>query len=50
VGVLEQVVTDRYALYLGDCMDVMAAMADVSMHLSIYSPPFAGLYTYSSSG
>jgi len=49
VGVLEQTITDRYALYLGDCMDVMAALPDASMHLSIYSPPFAGLYTYSSS-
>lgn len=49
MGVLEQTITDRYALYLGDCMDVMAALPDASMHLSIYSPPFAGLYTYSSS-
>jgi DNA modification methylase len=49
MGVLEQTVTDRYALYLGDCMDVMPAYPDASMHLSVYSPPFAGLYTYSSS-
>jgi DNA modification methylase len=29
-------------------MDVMAAMPDASIHASIYSPPFAGLYVYSS--
>ncbi len=47
-GVLNQVVTDRYAIYCGDSMDVMAAMPDESIHASIYSPPFAGLYVYSS--
>lgn len=49
MGVLEQQITDRYALYLGDCMDVMPALPAGSIHLSVYSPPFAGLYTYSSS-
>jgi DNA modification methylase len=49
MGVLDQHVTDRYAVYLGDCMDVMAALPPESIHLSVYSPPFAGLYTYSSS-
>lgn len=48
-AVLDQTITDRYALYLGDCMDVMAALPAESIHLSVYSPPFAGLYIYSSS-
>ncbi len=48
-GVLNQVITDRYAIYNADCMDMMAALADESVHGSIYSPPFAGLYHYSSS-
>lgn len=48
MGVLEQSITDQYALYLGDCMEVMPAYPDGSIHLSVYSPPFAGLYTYSS--
>jgi hypothetical protein len=47
-GVLNQQITDRYAIYNGDSMDVMAAMPDDSIHASIYSPPFAGLYQYSS--
>ena len=42
-------VTDQYALYCGDCCEVMPEMPDESIHLSVYSPPFAGLYHYSSS-
>jgi DNA modification methylase len=30
-------------------MEVMAALPDNSIHFSVYSPPFAGLYQYSSS-
>jgi hypothetical protein len=48
-NVLDQQVTDRYALYNGDCIEVMAGLPDASVHLSVYSPPFAGLYHYSSS-
>lgn len=44
----DQVVSDRYALYLGDCVEVMADLPAASVHLSVYSPPFAGLYNYSS--
>lgn len=47
--VKDQLITDRYAIYNGDCMDVMAALPADSVHLSIYSPPFAGLYHYTSS-
>ena len=49
MAVAEQKITDRYAIYLGDCIDVMATLPDKSVHLSIYSPPFGGLYHYSSS-
>lgn len=41
--------TDRYALYLGDCCEVLPTLPDDSVHLSVYSPPFCGLYHYSSS-
>jgi DNA modification methylase len=43
------VITDQYAIYHGDCIEHMREMPDNSIHLSIYSPPFAGLYHYSSS-
>ncbi len=46
---MDQTVTDRYALFNGDCTEVMASMPAESVHLSLYSPPFAGLYQYSSS-
>ena len=45
----EQVITNDYAAYLGDCMEVLPKLPDGSVHLSLYSPPFAGLYHYSSS-
>ncbi len=45
----DQVITDKYALYNGDCVSVMKEMPDNSIDLSVYSPPFAGLYNYSSS-
>lgn len=43
-----QINTDRYSLYNADCMEVMPTIPDNSIDLSIYSPPFAGLYIYSS--
>lgn len=45
----EQVITENYAIYNSDCMYVLPTLPDASVDLSIYSPPFAGLYNYSSS-
>jgi DNA modification methylase len=47
--VKDQIITDRYAIYNSDCMLVMPTLEDESIDLSVYSPPFAGLYNYSSS-
>jgi DNA modification methylase len=44
----EQVITDSYAIYNSDCMYVLPTLPDASIDLSVYSPPFAGLYNYSS--
>ena len=44
MAVLDQSITDRYAVYNGDCMEVMPGLPDGSVALSVYSPPFAGLY------
>lgn len=46
--ITDQHIGERYAIYNGDCMEVMQAMPESSVHLSIYSPPFGGLYHYSS--
>jgi DNA modification methylase len=48
-NVKDQVITDNYAIYNSDCMLVLPTIADKSIDLSVYSPPFAGLYNYSSS-
>jgi DNA modification methylase len=52
MAVVSQDVTNRYALYNGDCVEVMQSLPKESIHMSIYSPPFAApngaLYNYSS--
>ncbi len=48
-NVIDQNLTDRWAIYNGDCLEVMPDFPDGSIHLSVYSPPFAGLYHYTSS-
>jgi DNA modification methylase len=48
MAVKEQELTDTHALYLGDCCEVMQKLPAETIHLSIYSPPFGGLYHYSS--
>jgi hypothetical protein len=49
MAVADQVLADKYAIYNGDCIEVMKSLPDGCVHLSIYSPPFGGLYHYSSS-
>jgi len=55
---IEQLITDRYAIYNGNCVKVLRELPDACVHLSVYSPPFAvnsdsggggALYHYSSS-
>lgn len=46
--VKDQKITDTYAVFNADCMDVLPTLSDNSIDLSVYSPPFAGLYNYSS--
>ena len=45
----DQVITGQYAIYNSDCMEILPTLPDNSVDLSVYSPPFAGLYNYSSS-
>lgn len=46
---IEQTVTDRYALYNGDCVELIKTLPDDSIGLSVFSPPFPGMYAYSDS-
>jgi len=47
--VKDQLITEDFAIYNSDCMLVLPTLGDSSIDLSVYSPPFAGLYNYSSS-
>jgi DNA modification methylase len=47
--VLDQAITDKYALYNGDSAEVMKGLADESVDYSIFSPPFESLYSFSDS-
>lgn len=47
--VKDQILTENYAIYNSDCMHVLPTFEDKSIDMAIYSPPFAGLYNYSSS-
>lgn len=53
MGVITQEVADTHAIYNGDAIELLPSLPDGSIHLSVYSPPFAGdaggLYNYSSS-
>lgn len=49
MAVMNQEITEEYAIYHADCMEVLPEVPDNKIHLSIYSPPFGGLYHYSSS-
>jgi len=48
MAVSDQCVTDEYAIYNGDCIEIMQTIPSESIGLTVYSPPFAGLYQYSS--
>lgn len=47
--VLNQSIGENYALFNGDCVEVVRGLPDASVDYSIFSPPFASLYTYSNS-
>jgi len=47
--VKDQLIENDYAIYNSDCMIVLPSLESESIDLAVYSPPFAGLYNYSSS-
>ena len=44
---IDEKVTEKFSLYRGDCVDVLRDLPDASIGFSVFSPPFASLYTYS---
>lgn len=47
--ILGQTVKENFAMYHGDCVEVIKGIPDNSIHYSIFSPPFSSLFTYSNS-
>lgn len=47
--VLDQASGENWTLWNADCIEVVNALPENSLHLSIFSPPYASLYTYSNS-
>lgn len=48
-NVVNQEIGDGFAVYHGDCVEVSRQLPDSSVHFTVFSPPFASLYTYSAS-
>lgn len=49
MDIIKQQSGDNWSLYNGDCVEVVSGLPDSSIDYSIFSPPFASLYTYSNS-
>ena len=49
MNVLDQMIDNQYAIYNGDSCEVIKNIPDNSIHYTLFSPPFASLYTYSNS-
>lgn len=49
MNVINQVVTDQYALYNADCVELARSLPDNSIDFTVYSPPFESLFSYSNS-
>lgn len=49
MNVIDQTVSEEWAMYQGDCVEVLKEIPKQSIGYSIFSPPFSSLYTYSNS-
>lgn len=49
MNIINQTVSERYAIYHGDSCEVTKGISDSSVHYTVFSPPFSSLYTYSNS-
>jgi len=47
MNVIDQAFGTDWAMYNADSTEWLASLPEDSVHLSVYSPPFASLYTYS---
>ncbi len=42
-----QEINDKFAIYQGDCFELIRAIPGDSIHFGVHSPPFPGLYKFS---
>ena len=49
MNILNQAQGENWTLANGDCIELLNSLPENSIHLSIFSPPYASLYTYSNS-
>ena len=49
IKVIDQMITDKFSIYHGDCVEVMWGIPSDSIHYTIFSPPFSNLFCYSAS-
>ena len=47
VKVIDEVINSDYAIYQGDCCELIRGVPSESVHFGIHSPPFEGLYKFS---
>ena len=47
--VISQEIHKDWAMYHGDCIPILKAIPNNSLHYTLFSPPFASLFTYSDS-
>ncbi len=49
MAIINQSIQDKYAIYNGDCVEVMKSFPNGKIDMALFSPPFADLYCYSDS-
>lgn len=49
MAIIHQTIKPEYALYNGDCIEVMKSLPEGKIDMALFSPPFADLYCYSDS-
>jgi len=49
MNIINQEIRPKWALYNADCVELVASLPNESIGYSVFSPPFASLYTYSDS-
>lgn len=47
MNIIDQDISDRFAIYLGDTVDVARGLKTACVDFSVFSPPFGSLYVYS---